>query len=748
MADVNLDGLDDDVVRRAESIADAMLDARNATKEMNNQLRANSQAMVGFAGIYSSITRSASKVAEIQRESTKSSKGLAAALKEQDKQTDNVRRLNEKINALYEAAKNTSGDARKNLLGQAQNLANARDNAKSLANEFQSIAKSAAGLNNSTKFFSAMSEFVSDIPGLRKLAGPFKDAEEAAKGVVLSTEGTAGSMKILSAGGRAFAKSIGAAAKSFLPLLIIKTIYNVLKFIVDLFISAQKNTVAIARNLGISRGQAEQLRQSFIKTADASGKVFVNSEKLIKAQSELVELLDRGGKFSENTLLAQTFLTSRLDMSADAAAKLTSKFEAFGGNADKGIDQIIDLNNSLTETGDSTATIGQLMKSVSQASGQIAASFGFSNIAIAKGVIQVRKFGLNLQQAKSISEGLLSFESSISNELEAELLTGRQLNFEKARMMALTGDIAGATEQVMSQMKGLTAEQRKSPIIMKSLAATIGLSVDELQDAYLLETDRTRQMEEQLKNQEEFKKRARLIRMDAIYDTAQKDEKLEQLRIELGLTKANRTELESTVTTQEAFKEAMDKAKDSLSKFTSSGMLDKLTDLLIDFVGRASDVGLGRAMLGFGKADLRTAKEKQADDKKVIEANPEQQRRMADGFKRTLAQRDEAGTLNEEALRKMSMHLNKTALRTALAEYQEEERASTTAKKLQVQDFTISTHPKDTLVMAGGTKLGGDNGKTETLLERLISAVEKGGNVYMNGHQVGETLALAGNKFK
>jgi len=62
--------------------------------------------------------------------------------------------------------------------------------------------------------------------------------------------------------------------------------------------------------------------------------------------------------------------------------------------------------------------------------------------------------------------------------------------------------------------------------------------------------------------------------------------------------------------------------------------------------------------------------------------------------------------------------------------------------------------------MAGGTKLGVDNQtqtnslavdmpsikkdteKTNQLLEKLIAAVEKGGNVYMDSNKVGRSLVL------
>ena len=40
--------------------------------------------------------------------------------------------------------------------------------------------------------------------------------------------------------------------------------------------------------------------------------------------------------------------------------------------------------------------------------------------------------------------------------------------------------------------------------------------------------------------------------------------------------------------------------------------------------------------------------------------------------------------------------------------------------RVRANDFTITTHPKDTFVMAGGTRLGGNNGMTPNQANELI----------------------------
>jgi hypothetical protein len=112
----------------------------------------------------------------------------------------------------------------------------------------------------------------------------------------------------------------------------------------------------------------------------------------------------------------------------------------------------------------------EVLKEIANTSAEISGYYGFNVDNLAKAVYQTRRFGLSLQNAKNISEGLLNFEESISSELELELLSGRQFNLERARSLALTGDLAGATQEVMTEMSKLTAEQRQNPVLMKSFA--------------------------------------------------------------------------------------------------------------------------------------------------------------------------------------------------------------------------------------------------------------------------------------
>jgi hypothetical protein len=107
--------------------------------------------------------------------------------------------------------------------------------------------------------------------------------------------------------------------------------------------------------------------------------------------------------------------------------------------------------------------------------GPVSAENYFKAEALAKAAFKAKEFGINLDQADKISEGLLDFESSITNQLSAELITGKELNMEKARLLALNGDIAGASAEILRQVGGTAEFSRMNRIQQEAIAKAVGL---------------------------------------------------------------------------------------------------------------------------------------------------------------------------------------------------------------------------------------------------------------------------------
>ncbi len=93
---------------------------------------------------------------------------------------------------------------------------------------------------------------------------------------------------------------------------------------------------------------------------------------------------------------------------------------------------------------------------------------------------RAKELGINLGDVSSISSSLLDFESSIENQMKAQVLLGRNLNLDKARQLAFTGDTVGLQDEILRQV-GSEAEFNKMNYLQReALAGAVGLTVDRL----------------------------------------------------------------------------------------------------------------------------------------------------------------------------------------------------------------------------------------------------------------------------
>jgi hypothetical protein len=127
----------------------------------------------------------------------------------------------------------------------------------------------------------------------------------------------------------------------------------------------------------------------------------------------------------------------------------------------------------------------QILKDVNSASAALKLSLGGSVTQLTNAAAKAREFGLSLEQTEKIAESLLNFESSIEAELSAELLTGRNLNLEQARLLALNGQTADAAAEIAKQVGTSADFARMNVIQQESIAKAAGMTREELANSLI-----------------------------------------------------------------------------------------------------------------------------------------------------------------------------------------------------------------------------------------------------------------------
>lgn len=281
-------------------------------------------------------------------------------------------------------------------------------------------------------------------------------------------------------------KSMGVGAKSLAQGLGELALGAVIGKAVDEFVILDERMVGMQRNLGVSRLEALKMNDAMIDASQASGKLYFNMERFQEAQEDINKTLGSNGAISAD--MAENFaaLHHQMGLSTEEATKFSLTSMTMGKNA-KDYTASITVQTKLLN-GQKRLQIDnrEIIKGVANTSSRVQLSYKASGQNLAQAVYQAKALGLNMSQVEKTADGLLDFESSIAAELEAELLSGKEYNLEKARGYALSNNMGKLATELGKQ--GITAASfgKMNRLEQEATAKMLGMQADELGDSLVL----------------------------------------------------------------------------------------------------------------------------------------------------------------------------------------------------------------------------------------------------------------------
>ena len=315
---------------------------------------------------------------------------------------------------------------------------------------------------------------VSKIP----IVGQFLDAEEAIKAANKAAADGAGKIGAIGAAAGSLGKSLVSGLTD--PLAIVGFLIKGFQMFLDIGYAADEQITDLSKSMSVSKEEATATRDRFIEIQNSGESIFNTTKNLVAAQMELADALGATRGFTEQQVKDQVMLTKQMGLTAEEAEGIQKLAMANGMTAEGVTDSVIKQTSALAkQTGvqlDNKKIIGEVAK----VSGQLRLQYANNPKLIAKAVVETKKLGINMEIAANAAKGLLDFESSIENELSAELLTGKALNLERARGLALNGDSVGAAKEMLAQVGSASEFANMNVIQQEAIAKAVGMSTDDL----------------------------------------------------------------------------------------------------------------------------------------------------------------------------------------------------------------------------------------------------------------------------
>ena len=234
----------------------------------------------------------------------------------------------------------------------------------------------------------------------------------------------------------------------------------------------------VRKELGVSAVTAGKIAIANKGLAIAAKGFGLELEDIKSAQNAILN--DLGGSVDEALKLSLNFArtSAATGQSADNLASTLSVMESISSASRDVLLNQIRSNAAMIEAAGVAPAL--VMRDIAE-NAEFFASFakdGGQNLIQAG--IAARKLGLNMSAVSSITESLLDFESSIEKSMEASMLLGREINTDRARMLALTGDQEGLMKEVQ-RLVGSEAEfSRMNVLQRRALAESVGVNVEQL----------------------------------------------------------------------------------------------------------------------------------------------------------------------------------------------------------------------------------------------------------------------------
>lgn len=349
-----------------------------------------------------------------------------------------------------------------------ESLYDAEENVKQIGEGFEKIKKSNDDLNNKTKFFDSLADLTSSIPILGPFFSSIQEGAQAFREAL--TEGD--DFKAFTAGAEAFGDSIGKLTATLGVGIIAKGIGE-----------GQNRITDFARTLNYSREEAAELNKE-LATAAAS-MPGLSAGDLADSITTVSNELGITADLSMRSARSLGVMSKYLGLSAEESSRLAVAAAGTGQDIATLSDNLLGTVVSQNAATDSAVRYQDVFKDVAETSAATQLTVSKFPGGIAQAAYQARKLGLTLSGLENSASSLLDFESSIEAELEAELLTGRELNLERARAAALMGDQTTLAQELAKNFGTAKDFSEQSVIAQEAQAKAMGMTRDQLAETLM-----------------------------------------------------------------------------------------------------------------------------------------------------------------------------------------------------------------------------------------------------------------------
>lgn len=293
-------------------------------------------------------------------------------------------------------------------------------------------------------------------------------------------------------------KNLGEGAKAVVQEQVFQKLSGVVQDVTDQVTILEQRNRSLQTSLRLNIENAAKLGQQIDKLSGSYGisskllRDYVGSlNSVVKGNANyLTGLKDAGAegkKFNEVILKQYDRNRLLLGLTEDQANAYTKFLAVQGATAEeteKYNDALAAVASQIEATTNQTGVYADILTQIAEAGPTIQTAYAGAADELARAATKANRLGVTFKDLVSISDKFLDIESSISNELELQLLGGKKINSEKFREAAVNQDLESMSEALTEIIEQQGESVIKNRFQREALAATLGIEEDKLMGIY------------------------------------------------------------------------------------------------------------------------------------------------------------------------------------------------------------------------------------------------------------------------
>ena len=326
---------------------------------------------------------------------------------------------------------------------------------------------------------SAPGAFIKGFEDFSKIVGQIPILGAAFEAIAGDISKSAEMFREAKAEGKGFFKALGTAAAGFIKLGAFAAISA---FVTQVIEGAKIGSDAMKTLNKSVAGSTLDMSTQMGRVAAAAGKFTVPLSEAAATIAGINEALGMQLDFTAETTEQAIKLTNKYGLSADATAKLVKLSAANKDTMTETVDAVTAGVAKFNAMNDVSISTKAIFDDIAHASATTLNGIGKQPGAIAAAAAAARSLGMSMEDIRAAAETTTDFQKSLTDEMTTEMMLGKQLNLQKLREAALTGDVKTQAEEMKRLVMENAGRIGNNVKLQEQFASTLGISRDQYND--------------------------------------------------------------------------------------------------------------------------------------------------------------------------------------------------------------------------------------------------------------------------